>query len=311
MRKLLFLPFVLSLLAVAGCGDRHEEVLEDAVFWRISGSGLTSDSYLLGTRHIWPLSSLDTIPHLREVLENDMEQLVVECLEEEDLVFDGLSVRKIRSLLLPDSLDYRKLLAGDKYNYYALGGYLIKHDLGELMQYRFSPSVLLTAILFQMISDRMPGGNMDDELEQYAKERGLPVFGLEKQRLEWFLPLFSENELIPEFNTLSLKEQVDTLLYIIHYDVPFDGSQDGADLSAYLDSFFKDDPTRLSHNWQEMGAKYYRRLVTRRNRRWMKQIPAHLKRGTTVIAVGAGHLEGPSSLITMLRRKGYTVEPLQ
>lgn len=83
------------------------------------------------------------------------------------------------------------------------------------------------------------------------------------------------------------------LLYIIHYDVPFDGSQDGANLSAYLDSFFESDPTRLSHNWRELGAKYYRRLVTRRNRRWMKQIPGHLKNGATLIAVGAGHLEGP------------------
>ena len=49
-------------------------------------------------------------------------------------------------------------------------------------------------------------------------------------------------------------------------------------------------------------------LLVERNRNWIPQIEAILEEpGTVMVAVGAGHLAGDDSLITMLRDKGYEV----
>lgn len=53
----------------------------------------------------------------------------------------------------------------------------------------------------------------------------------------------------------------------------------------------------------------YDAMLKNRNERWVPQIKAMLDEpGTRLIAVGAGHLAGPDSVITLLRNEGYTVE---
>ncbi len=53
----------------------------------------------------------------------------------------------------------------------------------------------------------------------------------------------------------------------------------------------------------------YQSLLVKRNQAWVPQIEAMLDEpGSVFIAVGAGHLAGPDSVIVMLRDKGYTVE---
>jgi uncharacterized protein YbaP (TraB family) len=53
----------------------------------------------------------------------------------------------------------------------------------------------------------------------------------------------------------------------------------------------------------------YQSLLVVRNTAWVPQIEAMLDEpGSVFIAVGAGHLAGPDSVITMLRDEGHTVE---
>ena len=57
------------------------------------------------------------------------------------------------------------------------------------------------------------------------------------------------------------------------------------------------------------GEGIYDALFLDRNASWVPQIEAMLDEpGTIFVAVGAGHLAGPDSVITMLREKGYEVE---
>ncbi|MEL7541393.1 MAG: TraB/GumN family protein [Pseudomonadota bacterium] len=53
----------------------------------------------------------------------------------------------------------------------------------------------------------------------------------------------------------------------------------------------------------------YQSLLVKRNEAWVPQIEAMLDEpGSVFIAVGAGHLAGPDSVVTMLRDKGYQIE---
>ncbi len=57
------------------------------------------------------------------------------------------------------------------------------------------------------------------------------------------------------------------------------------------------------------GEGIYDALFLDRNTSWVPQIEAMLDEpGTVFIAVGAGHLAGPDSVITMLRDKGHEIE---
>lgn len=56
----------------------------------------------------------------------------------------------------------------------------------------------------------------------------------------------------------------------------------------------------------------HRLLLTDRNRKWADWIERQLEKpGTVLVAVGAGHLAGPDSLISLLAAKGLKVERLQ
>lgn len=58
------------------------------------------------------------------------------------------------------------------------------------------------------------------------------------------------------------------------------------------------------------GENAYQRLLVDRNENWIPQIVAMLDDpGTRLIAVGAAHLAGPDSVVSMLRAEGLTVEP--
>jgi uncharacterized protein YbaP (TraB family) len=53
----------------------------------------------------------------------------------------------------------------------------------------------------------------------------------------------------------------------------------------------------------------YASLITERNRNWMPQLDACLKRSSPCfVIVGAAHLVGPDGLLAMLQRRGYRVE---
>ena len=53
----------------------------------------------------------------------------------------------------------------------------------------------------------------------------------------------------------------------------------------------------------------YASLITERNRNWMPQLDACLKRSSPCfVIVGAAHIVGPEGLLAMLQRRGYRVE---
>ncbi len=60
---------------------------------------------------------------------------------------------------------------------------------------------------------------------------------------------------------------------------------------------------------REMAPEVYRRLIVERNQRWVPQIEAMLASpGVRFVAVGGGHLAGPDSVPTLLRKDGWRVE---
>jgi Uncharacterized protein conserved in bacteria len=60
----------------------------------------------------------------------------------------------------------------------------------------------------------------------------------------------------------------------------------------------------------ESDEKYEDILLTKRNMNWVSQLKNIMKKESVFVAVGTGHLVGEKGLINLLRKEGYTVEPL-
>ena len=76
------------------------------------------------------------------------------------------------------------------------------------------------------------------------------------------------------------------------------------------------DAERLHALLQEELATQFtsisKRLLTERNEAWLPQIERFFETPEVeLVMVGTGHLVGPDSVLTMLRKKGYSVKPLQ
>lgn len=60
------------------------------------------------------------------------------------------------------------------------------------------------------------------------------------------------------------------------------------------------------------GRAFYEVLLVDRNRAWTEWLENRMARpGNLLLAVGAGHMEGPDSVILMLQEKGFNVERIQ
>lgn len=59
-----------------------------------------------------------------------------------------------------------------------------------------------------------------------------------------------------------------------------------------------------------MSDNAYDHLVVKRNLRWAAAIPEIMSSGSTLIAVGAGHLPGEHGLLQLLTNQGYAVNPV-
>jgi uncharacterized protein YbaP (TraB family) len=66
----------------------------------------------------------------------------------------------------------------------------------------------------------------------------------------------------------------------------------------------------MFENTEEGWGKYEEDLLIRRNKAWISRIAEQTKIEQTFFAVGAGHLGGEQGVISLLRKAGFTVEPV-
>jgi hypothetical protein len=57
--------------------------------------------------------------------------------------------------------------------------------------------------------------------------------------------------------------------------------------------------------------EYQDLLLNNRNRNWVEKLKKIMPDHAVVVAVGAGHLPGEKGVISLLRKAGYTVTPVE
>ena len=267
------------------------------LLWRISGKGTARPSYLFGTMHILCAGDAALSDSLRAAI-NTVDEVYFE-INLSDMV--GM-LGAMSAMQMKEGKTLSDLLKPDEYkrvkDYFAGHQALLPLPFGILE--RFKP-MLISGFVEEQGMDCGASGTdgMEMQIMKVAKEltHPKPINGLETAAFQAGL-----------FDSIPYAKQAKELVdYIDSADYNKAQTRQLADLYNKQDL---DGIEALSDKDDPGMSEYMDLLLYGRNRKWAGILDAVLPDKSLLIAVGAAHLPGKQGVIELLRKEGYTVEPV-
>ncbi|RYZ12909.1 MAG: TraB/GumN family protein [Alphaproteobacteria bacterium] len=295
VRRLLLKPAAaLAALAFAATGA---PALAQPAFWAVKDADSTI--YLLGTIHLlkpdmeWRTEKLDAALAESTALWLELPTTNAAAMQSEMMILVsryGLSPadRLSRKLTKDEikTLDEAARLAG------------LSASQLDVFRPWFAALTISTAAMTRAGYD--PASGVDSKIEGIFRQRNITPKGLEtaEEQIKVFASMTSDQELRYLRETMEEYQDAPTELDDM---VKQWASADLTGMEELFVTEMKDEEPDL-----------YAALLVNRNANWVPQIEQMLQgSGTTFIAVGAGHLIGPDSVIAMLAAKGIVAERVQ
>lgn len=264
---------------------------EKSLLWRISGKQLANPSYLFGTIHmicgtdyLWTDSMKHSLDESKEVcMEMDMDDPSLAMQVAAGMM--DLSGKQLKEYFTPEQ--YTKV---EKYVKDSLG-------MGLEMFQMMKPVVLLPLLASKGTGCDNPV-SYELKIMEEAKEQKKEITGLEtaQEQLEVMNSIPSDSLVAELVEMAEGKSKDDEVLY-------------DRMVTAYK---AQDLPTlyELIKKSGELGGEW-NAFLDDRNKKWISRMESKMKKQRTFFAVGAGHLYGNVGVINLLRKAGYTVEPVK
>ncbi|HET6256082.1 MAG TPA: TraB/GumN family protein [Puia sp.] len=265
------------------------------LLWRITGKGNTRPSYLFGTMHILCANDATLSDSLKGAIDTVDEVYFEFDLSDMSGMMAALTAMKMNDgktlsdLLKPG--DYQKVK-----NYFA--GHQSMLPLPFSMLEHFKP-MLISALVEEQAMDCASTDGMEMQIMKAIREQGNKkrINGLETAAFQASLfdsiPYTKQaKELVDYIDSADYNKEMTRQLATLYTKQDLEG------IEALSD---KDDPGM---------NEYMDLLLYNRNRKWAKELDQVLPAKSLLIAVGAAHLPGPKGVIELLRKEGYTVEPV-
>ena len=279
------------------------------LLYRISGNGLESPSYIVGTYHLAPASFADSIPGMSEALENT--QQVCGELDMMDAFKPENATRLLQSQMLPEGVTLPSLLTAEQLTRLnallleVLGTNLEDEAFAAQME-KMKPVALSTTLSLAAYMKKVQSFNpmelLDNYFQMLALQSGKSVKGFETVDFQMEV-LYGEE----------LQKQVDDLMCMVDH---FEESTVLVD--RITDDYFSQNFTQLETILEEemegpcaATPEEEAALLDDRNHNWINMMPAMMAETPTLFAVGAGHLCGEQGVLKLLEGLGYTVEGMK
>lgn len=305
MKKLYFISTVILIAAVACNSTKKTTKLtvtaepkikldqplstNNSLLWQISGNGLTKASYLFGTIHV--IGSMDYFlgKNTEKKIKN-ADELIMEI----DL--NKVDVLKLAQLsMLPDNKKIKDYLS--EKDYAELKKFVM--DTLQINSYNFEESYARMKPFF--LSELLFSKNMDDkvfyemEIKKIADEKNIPQSGLETM-----------TEQIEFLDEISIEDQLESILKTIR-----NYTAETTEFNQLVKSYIRQDLVALNKSFEaDEDTLIKEKMVDKRNTTWIPKLRVLMQNKACFIAVGAGHLAGENGLINLLKKQGYTVEPV-
>jgi len=285
MRKTLLLVAGMLVASLAFSQTPH------TLLWRISGKKITRPSYLFGTMHVLCAKDANLSDSLKSAIAR-----VDEIYFEINLGDMAGMLNSMKFMRMNDSKRLSDLLKPDEYarvkEYFAKHNSMLPFSLLE----RFKP-MLISGLVEEQALDCETTDGMELMIMKEAKH-GKPVDGLETAEFQAGL-----------FDSIPYETQARELVnYIDSSDM---NKQQTRQLVELYNKQDLDGIDELSRKEDGGMSGYMDLLLYSRNRKWAKNLDGLLPKKSLLIAVGAAHLPGAGGVIELLRKAGYTVEPVK
>ena len=298
------LSLFIGTLLFAAIGTTNAQVL-----YKISGNGLKTESYIIGTAHIVKSSFVDSIPGAKRVL-NQVQQVCGELVMKYANNTDT-AMSLIQYVMLPPDSAARNIMTEAQFDTLCRvvkENYNIDLNAPQfaslLRMYPVLSYLTITQLSEQMKQMPAPGstpnnGYMDFYFQEEAEKAGKTVLGLE---------------------TYSFQMKLLTTLY----DKPL--KQQYAELIEWLKNKMTDSPVKeLENAYKSLDLNKIEKMIDQlkesediatrilysRNENWADKMPSIMSEKSTLFAVGAGHLVGDKNILELLRAKGYKIKPVK
>lgn len=293
---------LLILLAFLLCLPASAQLL-----YRISGNGLTKDSYIIGTYHLADGSFVDSIPGCRAAFQAT-EQVCGELPFADIFHPDSVAVLQ-QKMFLPEGQTLKDVLTEDQFRRVSdccksVLGIGLDNPMMFSQAGRMSPTTLLSTIVAQrcLQFDKhplAPDNTIDNYFQKEALKVNKPVLGFETFSFQAEVIL-----------GVPIEKQVSNLMFMVD---SLDSST--SQMMEIVDAFYAQNIVKLSEvafnqmqNENPEDAEYLDRVVYRRNENWIKQMPQIMADKPTFFAVGAAHLGTERGVLNLLRKAGYQVD---
>ena len=264
---------------------------ENSLLWEVSGNGLAHPSYLFGTFHLMCKDDIHLSKQLKIALAQSDTVYMEMDMDDPSTMLGGLLFMNMKDGKTLEQLytpaEYKKVKA------------FFTDSLHTPISFLQSMKpMLLEALLYPKLMPCKSVSGVEEELMKIAKQEKKEIKGLETMEFQASV-----------FDSIPYAEQAKELLNAIDslssYKTTFDTM-----MNVYKSQ--RIDEIETLFNKSEFGMKDHQDiLLNDRNKNWVKQLKVITKTTNVFVAVGAGHLVGKEGLISLLRKEGYTVKPLQ
>lgn len=259
-----------------------------SMLWKVSGKKMKAPSYLYGTIHIQDARVASFDSTVLNAL-NRCEAFAMEVL------LDEINMRGIqKAMMMPEGKYLNTLLSPEDF---ALLDSICKAKLGISAIFMNGMKPFFVSSTLEQLDLRQDAEDaLDLFLLKKAREYGKVCYGLEEYM-----------DQIRAIDAISLKEQADMLSQMLH-----DTAQVSQDFEDMLEAYLRFELDSLAAMTQDtaLPKKFEKVLVNDRNVTMVKRFLTISGEHTVFCAVGAAHLAGTKGIIALLRKKGYTVEPV-
>ena len=277
------------------------------LLYKISGNGLNTPSYIVGTYHLAPASYVDSIPGARAALET-AEQVCGELSMDEMSSLEGTQ-KVMAAMMLPDGQSLKDVLSEEEFAKLdafmadvmgvGLSNPMVGAQLGKM-----TPMAIATQLQLLQYMKMTPGFNPNAMIDSYfqteASKNGKPVIGFET--MDFQISVLYKGRSI-ERQKVQLMCMIDNREYELMM------------MKTLTEAYFAQDIAKLLEVTEEkLGNKCDstpeedEALIYGRNADWVEKMPAIMGDKSTLFVVGAAHLPGERGVLELLKKKGYAVE---
>ena len=276
------------------------------ILYRISGKGLESPSYIVGTYHLAPASFTDSIPGMRQAVEQTNQ--VCGELDMMDAFKPENTAKLLKAQMLPEGTTLSSLLTAEQLERLnallldVMGSNLNDETFAAQMD-KMTPAALSTTLSLQSYIKRTESFNpmelIDNYFQMLALQSGKAIKGFETVDFQMEI-LFGE----------SLEKQVNDLMCMVDHFEETDEMVNRITTAYFSQNLKQIEEAMEEESKVECGTtdEDEDRLINNRNSNWLEMMPSMMAEQSTLFVVGAGHLCGEKGVLRLLEKAGYTVE---